>query len=168
MRHAPQYAPSPLLLPPSPTPALNGAAAAAAAAAAADQKMLVSVFLALFLPCVGMSAVFVVYICLLWFATNYDQTDAGGTAKQATEKGLSVAELEKLPKVTGKELVMGTECAVCLEEIEDEQPARMVPGCNHGFHLQCADTWLTKHSVCPVCRAKLEPQFFNGTSENPC
>ncbi|GLT34995.1 hypothetical protein SLA2020_094800 [Shorea laevis] len=164
MRHAPQCVPSPLL-PPSPTPALNGAAAAAAAA---DQKMLVSVFLALFLPCAGMSAVFVVYICLLWYTSNYDQTDAGGTVKQATEKGLSVAELEKLPKVTGKELVMGTECAVCLEEIEGEQPARLVPGCNHVFHLQCADTWLSKQSVCPLCRAKLEPQFFNSSSEDPC
>ncbi|KAL1163446.1 hypothetical protein V6Z11_A06G001300 [Gossypium hirsutum] len=79
----------------------------------------------------------------------------------AGEKGLSVSELEKLPKVTGKDLVLGTECAVCLDEIEAEQSARMVPGCNHGFHLQCADTWLSKNSVCPVCRAKLEPKLFD-------
>lgn len=130
--------------------------------------MLVTVFLALFLPCAGMSAVFIVYICLLWYFTNNnDRSDSGAGVKAAKESGLSVAELEKLPRVTGKELVMGTECAVCLDEIEEEEAARLVPGCNHGFHLQCADTWLSKHPVCPVCRAKLEPQFFTG-AQNPC
>lgn len=133
--------------------------------------MLVSVFLALFLPCAGMSAVFIVYICLLWYATNYRANDSGSSSsavKQAAEKGLSVSELEKLPKVTGKELVLGTECAVCLDEIEEEQTARMVPGCNHGFHLECADTWLSKNSICPVCRAKLEPHMFGASDDNPC
>ncbi|XP_011034969.1 PREDICTED: E3 ubiquitin-protein ligase ATL23-like [Populus euphratica] len=102
-------------------------------------NMLVSVLLALFLPCV--------------------------------EKGLSSSELEKLPKVTGKELGLGTECAVCLDDIESEQLARIVPGCNHGFHLECADTWLSKHPVCPVCRAKLDDQFSTASASpenNPC
>ncbi|XP_061968493.1 E3 ubiquitin-protein ligase ATL23 isoform X2 [Populus nigra] len=87
------------------------------------------------------------------------------------EKGLSSSELEKLPKVTGKELVLGTECAVCLDDIESEQLARIVPGCNHGFHLECADTWLSKHPVCPVCRAKLDAQFSSASASpenNPC
>ncbi|KAF3446828.1 hypothetical protein FNV43_RR12008 [Rhamnella rubrinervis] len=127
--------------------------------------MLVSVFLALFLPCAGMSGVFLVYICLLWYTTN-NQTEFQSPVKAVMEKGLSASELEKLPKITGKDLVMATECPVCLDEIEGEQPARLVPGCNHGFHLECADAWLSKHSVCPVCRAKLN-QILNA-SENPC
>ncbi|KAJ9186412.1 hypothetical protein P3X46_001985 [Hevea brasiliensis] len=132
-----------------------------------NQNMLLSVFLALFLPCVGMSAIFLIYICILWFAAN-NQTEIAPQVKQPAEKGLSASELEKLPKITGRELVMGTECAVCLDEIEEEQPARLVPGCNHGFHLECADTWLSKNSVCPVCRAKLDSQFFISSNENPC
>ncbi|KAE8696785.1 putative nucleoredoxin [Hibiscus syriacus] len=137
MRHGAQYTPPPLLTP-APSPTLN----AAVTGGGHDHPMLVSVFLALFLPCAGMSAV--------------------------SEKGLSVSELEKLPKVTGKELVLGTDCAVCLDEVEAEQPARMVPGCNHGFHLECADTWLSKRLVCPVCRAKLEPKLFDYPShDNP-
>lgn len=127
--------------------------------------MLLSVFLALFLPCAGMCAVFIVYICLLWYSTN-NQTDL--PVKPVTKKGLSPSELEKFPKITGIELALGTECVVCLDEIEAEQLARLVPGCNHGFHLECADAWLSKHSVCPVCRAKLEPLFLNNSSENPC
>ncbi|KAK8601358.1 hypothetical protein V6N13_058926 [Hibiscus sabdariffa] len=163
MRYGAHYTLPPLLSPSSP-PALN-----ASAAAGNQHPMLVSVFLALFLPCAGMSAVFIVYICLLWYASNYRVDNSGSpSVKQAGETGLSVSELEKLPKVTGKDLVLGTECAVCLDEIEADQSARMVPGCRHGFHLQCADTWLSKRSVCPVCRAKLEPKSFHPSDDNPC
>lgn len=130
-------------------------------------KMIDSVLLALFLPCLGMSAVFMVYMCLLWYATTRHPNVAAAPVKPVAEKGLSVTELEKLPKITGKEVVMGNECAVCLDEIENEQPARLVPGCNHAFHVECADTWLSKHPLCPVCRAKLDPQFFDS-SQNPC
>lgn len=159
MRHGVPYAPltAPILpSPPSPPPA--------AVNNPADQNMILSVFLALFLPCLGMSVVFLVYICLLWYAAN-DNPDIPQPVKPAARNGLSAAELEKLPKITGKELVLGTECAVCLEEIESDQPARLVPGCNHGFHLECGDAWLSKHSVCPVCRAKLDAGFF---TDNPC
>ncbi|KAG8377972.1 hypothetical protein BUALT_Bualt08G0089400 [Buddleja alternifolia] len=134
--------------------------------------MLVSIFLALFLPCTGMGVVFVVYICLLCYSANRDNDvnnhDFQAPVKPAQKKGLSPSDLEKLPKVTGKELVLGTDCAVCLDEIENEQPARMVPGCNHGFHLECADAWLSKNSICPVCRSKIAPEFFNPPESNPC
>ncbi|XP_020237352.1 E3 ubiquitin-protein ligase ATL23 [Cajanus cajan] len=128
--------------------------------------MLDSVLLALFLPCLGMSAVFIVYMCLLWYATTH-HNDNGLPAKPVSGTGLSPSQLDKLPRITGKDLVLGSECAVCLDEIGAEQPARVVPGCNHGFHLECADTWLTKHPLCPLCRAKLDPAFFSS-SENPC
>ncbi|KAK8509967.1 hypothetical protein V6N13_118512 [Hibiscus sabdariffa] len=163
MRHGEHYTPPPLLSP-SAQPALN-----TATAASNQHPMLISIFLALFLPCAGMSVVFIVYICLLWYASNYRAGNSGSSSvKQVGEKGLSASELEKLPKVTGKELVLGTECAVCLDEIGADQSARMVPGCRHSFHLQCADTWLSKHSVCPLCRAKLEPNLFASSDDNPC
>ncbi|CAK7346126.1 unnamed protein product [Dovyalis caffra] len=165
------FTPPPVHCPaPSPTP-LNFNPTTTNAAATSGHDMLISVFLALFLPCAGMSAVFIVYICLLWYAAN-NQPEIPLPVKTVTEKGLSPSELEKLPKVTGKELVLGTECAVCLDDIESEQVARMVPGCNHGFHLECADTWLSKHSACPVCRAKLDALFFSSSTpaqeNNPC
>ncbi|KAB2628284.1 E3 ubiquitin-protein ligase ATL23-like [Pyrus ussuriensis x Pyrus communis] len=132
--------------------------------------MLLSVFLTMFLPCVGISAVFIVYVCLLWYATNDPAGDIGLPVKQVSEKGLSASELDKLPKITGKEVMAERrECAVCLDDIDGEQPARVVPGCNHAFHLLCADTWLSKHSFCPVCRAKIHPVDQSlDVSENPC
>ncbi|KAK3016599.1 hypothetical protein RJ639_005872 [Escallonia herrerae] len=141
------------------------------AAKTSSSRMLLSVFLALFLPCAGMSAVFLIYTCLLWYAANCSQSQpvpGSVPGKPAKGEGLSESELEKLPRVTGKDLVMGTDCAVCLDEIGGDDPARLVPGCNHGFHLQCGDTWLSKHSVCPVCRAKLEPELFDPSEVNPC
>ncbi|KAG6390603.1 hypothetical protein SASPL_148341 [Salvia splendens] len=128
--------------------------------------MLLSIFLALFLPCAGMSVIFLIYICLLCYsARGSNEADHFRTpVKPAQNRGLSASDLQKLPKVTGKDLVMDTDCAICLDEIEAEQPARMVPGCNHGFHLECADAWLTKNSICPVCRANL----FNPDQISPC
>ncbi|KAI3730327.1 hypothetical protein L1987_61496 [Smallanthus sonchifolius] len=129
--------------------------------------MMLSVTLALFLPCAGMTIVFVVYICLLCYAARYHRNPDAPT-KPATETGLSSAELEKLPVTTGKDLVLDMECAVCLDDVEPEQLARMFPGCNHGFHLQCADTWLSKNPVCPVCRNKLDASFFVPPETNSC
>ncbi|GAB2300415.1 hypothetical protein Dimus_034458 [Dionaea muscipula] len=139
--------------------------------------MLLAVFLALFLPCAGMSAVFIVYMCLLWYSVGLGGIRGGMRrygqgqdefGKPMSRRGLTPAELEKLPRVSGKELVLGTECAVCLDEIASEQPARLVPGCNHGFHLHCADTWLSKHPACPVCRTTLGPDFFPSSIHAPC
>ncbi|KAL6493010.1 hypothetical protein OROGR_032769 [Orobanche gracilis] len=133
--------------------------------------MLVSVFLALFLPCAGMSAVFLVYVCLLCYSatvTNDNQDVPTGPVKTRPERGLTASDLEKLPRVAGKDLVLGTDCAVCLDEIESEQSARMIPGCNHGFHLECADAWLSKNSICPVCRGKIGPELLNPSETSPC
>ncbi|KAI4313240.1 hypothetical protein L6164_026233 [Bauhinia variegata] len=128
--------------------------------------MLNWVLLAIFLLCVGMSGVIIVYMCLLWYSTTL-QSNVVLPVTSTSEKGLSSSELDKLPKIAGKELVMGTECAICLDEIEKEQPARLVPGCNHAFHIECINTWLSKHPLCPLCRAKLDPEFFSS-SQNPC
>ncbi|KAG4379473.1 hypothetical protein AAZX31_17G246900 [Glycine max] len=129
-------------------------------------NMLGSVLLAVFLPCIGMSAALIVYMCLLYYFTDHF-SDPALPAKPASDSGLSPSQLDKLPRITGKELVMGNECAVCLDHIGTEQPARLVPGCNHAFHLECADTWLSEHPLCPLCRAKLDPALFSS-SQNPC
>ncbi|KAL5072220.1 hypothetical protein RYX36_023107 [Vicia faba] len=130
--------------------------------------MLDAVLLALFLPCLGMSAIFIVYICLLWYATAHPTT--GIITKPVINTGLSPSQLQNLPTLTGKDLVAAPECAVCLDDISDEQSARVIPGCNHAFHLECADTWLSKHPLCPVCRAKLDPKLFidSPQNQNPC
>ncbi|CAA2961032.1 E3 ubiquitin- ligase ATL23-like [Olea europaea subsp. europaea] len=130
--------------------------------------MLFSVFLLLFLPCASLGVVFLLYICLPWCADSSNNPEFQSPVKPRRGTGLSTDDLKRIPKVTGKDLVLGTDCAVCLDDIESDQLARMIPGCNHGFHLMCADSWLSKHPVCPLCRAKIGPELLNPPESNPC
>ncbi|CAJ1974066.1 unnamed protein product [Sphenostylis stenocarpa] len=50
------------------------------------------------------------------------------------------------------------ECAVCLNEFEEDETLRLIPKCSHVFHPECIDAWLVNHSTCPVCRANLVPK----------
>ncbi|XP_042494274.1 RING-H2 finger protein ATL2-like [Macadamia integrifolia] len=49
------------------------------------------------------------------------------------------------------------ECAVCLNNLEEGDMARLIPTCKHIFHLQCINMWLSSHSTCPVCRSAAQP-----------
>ncbi|KAK9135831.1 hypothetical protein Syun_015161 [Stephania yunnanensis] len=111
--------------------------------------------LAFLLPVLGMSAVFGVYVCLVWYVSTRSAASVAAVTDQAKkkfDKGLTAKELEKLPKATADTGESGAECAVCLDEIEAGQTVRSLPACHHKFHLDCADQWLKKHSACPLCR----------------
>ncbi|KAA8545636.1 hypothetical protein F0562_020420 [Nyssa sinensis] len=53
----------------------------------------------------------------------------------------------------GDGLVEGTDCSVCLSEFQEDETLRLLPKCNHAFHIPCIDTWLRSHTNCPMCRA---------------
>ncbi|KAM3289693.1 RING-H2 finger protein ATL54 [Capsicum chacoense] len=55
----------------------------------------------------------------------------------------------------GDGLIDGTECSVCLNEFQDDDSLRLLPKCNHAFHIHCIDTWLRSHTTCPLCRAAI-------------
>ncbi|KAL7124683.1 hypothetical protein ABFS83_14G064800 [Erythranthe nasuta] len=48
-----------------------------------------------------------------------------------------------------------TDCTICLGEFVEGEDVRILPRCNHGFHVECIDTWLALHCSCPVCRQTL-------------
>ncbi|XP_010549745.1 PREDICTED: RING-H2 finger protein ATL52-like [Tarenaya hassleriana] len=52
-------------------------------------------------------------------------------------------------------LVDCSACSVCLSEFQEDESLRLLPKCNHAFHVPCIDTWLKSHSNCPLCRANL-------------
>ncbi|KAE9603856.1 hypothetical protein Lal_00001839 [Lupinus albus] len=76
-------------------------------------------------------------------------------------RGLDPEIIETFPTFiysTVKSLKIGMttlECAVCLNEFQDDETLRLIPVCNHVFHPECVDGWLVHHSTCPVCRANL-------------
>lgn len=50
---------------------------------------------------------------------------------------------------------IGSECAICTEELNLIQPHRVLP-CRHGFCTPCIDKWLLDHSAtCPKCRVNV-------------
>ncbi|KAK1412132.1 hypothetical protein QVD17_33131 [Tagetes erecta] len=76
----------------------------------------------------------------------------------SSSRGLSSFSLSMLPirKYT-KEFREGT-CAVCLGEFEENDEVRIMPECEHVFHVSCIDMWLFSHDNCPLCRANATPR----------
>ncbi|XVE73314.1 hypothetical protein DITRI_Ditri11bG0107800 [Diplodiscus trichospermus] len=96
---------------------------------------------------------------------NADAVAAASFAETSRLIGLDQALIESFPVFIYsyvKELKMGRgalECAVCLREFEDDETLRLLPKCSHVFHPVCIEAWLAYHVTCPVCRAKLTPDF---------
>ncbi|KAI4317308.1 hypothetical protein L6164_025187 [Bauhinia variegata] len=82
-------------------------------------------------------------------------------AAELCRRGCNQQVIDNCPIVkysTVKEIKMGKEaleCAVCLAEFQDYDRLRLLPKCNHVFHTDCIDAWLSSHATCPLCRAKL-------------
>ncbi|KAJ4775883.1 RING-H2 finger protein ATL2 [Rhynchospora pubera] len=55
------------------------------------------------------------------------------------------------------------ECAVCLAEFKDGDKARVLPRCQHHFHVDCIDTWFQSHANCPLCRNPVEESTGAGS-----
>lgn len=79
-------------------------------------------------------------------------------------RGLDTSVIQTFPTMIYSEVkhlkigIDALECAVCLNEFEDNETLRLLPKCDHVFHPECIDEWLASHTTCPVCRANLEPQ----------
>ncbi|XP_028752205.1 RING-H2 finger protein ATL60-like [Neltuma alba] len=69
-------------------------------------------------------------------------------------RGLDPEVLRSLPVLVYRpeDFKDGLECAVCLSEVAHGEKARILPKCNHGFHVECIDMWFQSHSTCPLCR----------------
>ncbi|XP_071732286.1 RING-H2 finger protein ATL78-like [Rutidosis leptorrhynchoides] len=50
---------------------------------------------------------------------------------------------------------LNKECVICLSDFISEEYIKILPKCNHGFHIKCIDKWLSSHSSCPTCRYSL-------------
>ncbi|XP_007018124.2 PREDICTED: RING-H2 finger protein ATL11 [Theobroma cacao] len=95
---------------------------------------------------------------------NWDASVNFGRRSRRLTRGLDASVIESFPTFlysTVKGLKIGNdtlECAVCLNEFEDDETLRLIPKCSHVFHPDCIDAWLLSHSTCPVCRANLAPK----------
>ncbi|MBA0681251.1 hypothetical protein Goari_023069 [Gossypium aridum] len=79
-------------------------------------------------------------------------------AARLAATGLKKRDLRRIPVAVygmGGASFTSTECPICLGEFLDGEKVRVLPKCNHGFHVKCIDTWLMSHSSCPNCRHSL-------------
>lgn len=83
---------------------------------------------------------------------NHDQKKrvTHGLDKRAL-KTFPVVKYSKEVKIQG----LSTDCVICLSEFKGGEKVRILPKCNHGFHVKCIDKWLSCHSSCPTCRQSL-------------
>ncbi|XP_073122649.1 E3 ubiquitin-protein ligase ATL31 [Henckelia pumila] len=128
----------------------------------------------------SMAVIIVVLIAALFFMGFFsiyirhcsDATGAAGSVRRALSmrnrraaaaRGLEASVLETFPTFTYSEVKDhkigkgALECAVCLNEFEENETLRLIPKCDHVFHPECIDAWLESHVTCPVCRANLVP-----------
>lgn len=86
---------------------------------------------------------------------NEDPTHSNPHAN--VPKGIKKRDLKRIPVYSySSELkTKATECLICLGEFVEGEKVRVLPKCNHGFHVKCIDTWLRSHSSCPTCRQPL-------------
>lgn len=63
-------------------------------------------------------------------------------------------------------LVSDTEhtCAICQDQLTNEQEGRKLNACGHWFHKNCIDTWLGTNVHCPVCRHDIREPITTGNA----
>ncbi|XP_022911485.1 E3 ubiquitin-protein ligase RNF181-like [Onthophagus taurus] len=48
----------------------------------------------------------------------------------------------------------GDQCPICLKRFKIDETFKQMP-CEHSFHPECIDLWLSKTNSCPLCRFEL-------------
>ncbi len=57
--------------------------------------------------------------------------------------------IETVYKLPSHSPIIGKECAICMEEFEEEVAIARLP-CLCFFHRECIDSWLQRGKACPV------------------
>ena len=49
------------------------------------------------------------------------------------------------------------DCSICLEKLYDEENNKEIISldCNHLFHKECVDPWITRNRNCPLCKRNI-------------
>ncbi|KAK6918433.1 Zinc finger, RING-type [Dillenia turbinata] len=132
----------------------------------------------------GMSATFIVFVCTRLICGSCRRFQ-GGEPRPMFEIDSRTDIEQPEHQISGLEPVMvaaiptlkfdreafssmeGAQCSICLGEYQEKEVLRIMPKCNHNFHLSCIDVWLRKQSTCPVCRLPLQNSLENKHGRPP-
>jgi len=92
--------------------------------------------------------------------TTNQQGPSGGPS------GGDSLELQEPASTANEDEVSQLTCAICIDNIEIGQWYKRLPKCDHCFHAQCIDDWLSTRATCPFCRQQISP-FIGIEGSNP-
>ena len=85
--------------------------------------------------------------------SQQDPHAQGGGAPPASNTAIQLLPKKKVNKdmlgADGK-----AECAICKDTVELNTEVTMLP-CEHWFHFDCIEAWLSRHNTCPNCRRSI-------------
>ncbi|KAE8721707.1 actin family protein [Hibiscus syriacus] len=83
------------------------------------------------------------------------ESTASTASGRLPNRGVKRKALKTFPTViysADLNLQFGLGVRLCLSDFTTGDRVRLLPKCNHGFHVKCIDKWLSSHSSCPKCR----------------
>ncbi|QCD86631.1 RING-H2 finger protein ATL39-like [Vigna unguiculata] len=119
---------------------------------------------------VGIAILVVIHVCIVGRVFRGNNTDEEeGTTQGQNMSGMkrmlgedNIGDLKNLPCFVYEEAATASaerrecsslvDCAVCLESFKVGDVCRLLPNCNHTFHLHCIDSWILHTPICPICR----------------
>ncbi|KAK4357032.1 hypothetical protein RND71_022642 [Anisodus tanguticus] len=129
--------------------------------------------------------IFVIKCCLNWhridllgrfsFSRNRRVEDPLMVYSPAVEnRGLDESVIRSIPVfkykkreekdgALGGNATFSCECAVCLNEFQENEKLRVIPNCAHIFHIDCIDVWLQNNANCPLCRNSISLSTTTNT-----
>ncbi|XP_074308627.1 RING-H2 finger protein ATL78-like [Silene latifolia] len=121
----------------------------------ANVVMVLSVLLCALICSLGLNSIIKCAIRCSSFRSTIDSNNADSSTQLANTgikkkalKTFAVVNYSPDLKLPG----LDTECVICLSEFAAGDKVRLLPKCQHGFHVRCIDKWLNSHSSCPTCR----------------
>ncbi|CAN6438988.1 unnamed protein product [Victoria cruziana] len=111
----------------------------------ADLTMILALFLCAVVCVLGLNSV---ARCALRCSRRSGREAANAGLKKKTVVSLPTLLYSAGSKLSSSDPI----CSICLSDFIAGEPVRVLPKCNHGFHVGCIDMWLVSHSSCPTCR----------------
>ncbi|CAO2825697.1 unnamed protein product [Amaranthus hypochondriacus] len=87
---------------------------------------------------------------------HYPHVPHAPSSRAVVCRGLDPVAIKSMPIILHQRSTVGREdemeCCICLGVFEEGDKVKVLPKCDHRFHSDCVDRWLSTQSSCPLCR----------------